>query len=96
MKRAVLVAIVALVCYPMASFGQGTPIALTDKITSLDGVWIYDPSKGVRGSCPNTNDQPDRIIRIGVSPPGVNVECGRLKQLPASACLPAPEAAVTA
>ena len=81
MKGAVLVAITTLVCCPMPSFGQGTPIALTDKITSLDGVWTYDPTRGVRGSCANMVDQNDRIIRIGVSPQGVNVDSGRLKQL---------------
>src|SRR5687768_15620979 len=83
MKRAVLVVAAALVCCPIGSFAQGirsTPITLTDKITSLDGVWIYDPTKGVRGSC-DLADQNDRIIRISVSPQGVNVESGRLKKL---------------
>jgi hypothetical protein len=83
MKRAVLVVVAVLVCCPMRAFGQGirsTPIALTDKITSLDGVWIYDPTKGVHGSC-DLVDQNDRIIRIGVSPQGVNVESGRPKAL---------------
>ena len=83
MKRAVLVVVAGLVFCPMRSFGQGvpsTPITLTGKITSLDGVWIYDPTKGVRGSC-DLADQNDRIIRIGVSPQGVNVESGRLKKL---------------
>jgi len=83
MKRAVLVVAAALVCWPIGSFAQGirsTPITLTDKITSLDGVWIYDPTKGVRGSC-DLADQNDRIIRISVSPQGVNVESGRLKKL---------------
>jgi len=68
----------------MRSFAQGipgTPIALTDKITSLDGVWTYDPTKGVRGSCANMADQPERIIRISVSPQGVNIESERLKRL---------------
>jgi hypothetical protein len=81
----VLVVAAALVCWPIGSFAQGirsTPITLTDKITSLDGVWIYDPTKGVGGSC-DLSDQNDRIIRIGVTPQGVNVESGRLtKQLP--------------
>jgi len=83
MKRALLIVVAVLLCCPMGSFGQGTPstpIALTDKITSLDGVWIYDPAKGVRGSC-DLADQNDRIIRIGVSPQGVNVESERLKKL---------------
>ena len=82
MKRAVLV-LVVLVCCPIGSFAQGirsTPVTLTDKITSLDGVWIYDPTKGVRGSC-DLADQNDRIIRISVSPQGVNVESGRLTKL---------------
>ena len=84
MKRAVLGVVAVLACCPTGSFGQGipsTPIALTDKITSLDGVWIYDPTKGVRGSCGNTVDQTERIIRISVSPQGVNVESERLKKL---------------
>lgn len=83
MKRAVLVVAAALVCFPIGSFAQGirsTPITLTDKITSLDGVWIYDPTKGVRGSC-DLADQNDRIIRISVSTQGVNVESERLKKL---------------
>ena len=83
MRRAVFVLVAVLVCCPMGSFGQGvpsTPITLTDKITSLDGVWTYDPTEGVRGSC-DLADQNDRIIRIGVSPQGVNVESGRLKKL---------------
>src|SRR5687768_9991749 len=83
MKRAVLVVAAALVCCPIGSFAQGirsTPITLTDKITSLDGVWIYDPTKGVRGSC-DLADQNDRIIRISVSPQGVNIESERLKTI---------------
>jgi hypothetical protein len=74
MKRAVLVLIAVLACGPMGSFGQGTPIALTDKITSLDGLWIHDPTKGVDGTCPGA---PDQTIRIGVSPQGIHVESGR-------------------
>ena len=84
MKRAVLLVVAALACCQMRSFAQGiprTPIALTDKITSLDGAWIYDPTRGVRGSCANMADQNDRIIRISVSPQGVNVESERLKKL---------------
>ena len=83
MRRAVFVVVAVLVCCPMVSFGQGVPsrpITLTDKIMSLDGVWIYDPTQGVRGSCDQA-DQNDRIIRISVSPQGVNVESGRLKKL---------------
>ena len=82
MRREVVV-VVAVLVLPMASFGQGvpsTPIALTEKITSLDGVWIYDPTKSVGGSC-SLADQNDRIIRISVSPQGVNVESGRLTKL---------------
>ena len=74
MRRAVFVVVAVLVYCPMG-FGQGvpsTPITLTDKITHLEGVWVLDPTKGVRGSCA-TNDQPDRTIRISVSPQGVNV-----------------------
>jgi hypothetical protein len=59
----------------MGSFGQGvssTPITLTDKITHLDGAWMLDPTKGVRGSCA-TKDEADQTIRIIVSPQGVNV-----------------------
>ena len=83
MRRAVFVVVAVLVCCPMGSFGQGVPsrpLTLTDKITSLDGVWIYDPAKGVHGSCALA-DQNDRIIRISVSPQGVDVESGRLKKL---------------
>ena len=83
MRRAVFIVVAVLVCCPMVSFGQGVPsrpITLTDKIMSLDGVWIYDPTQGVRGSCDQA-DQNDRIIRISVSPQGVNVESGRLKKL---------------
>lgn len=83
MKRAVLVVVAGLVFCPMRSFGQGvpsTPVTLTDKITHLEGVWVFDPTKGVRGSCA-TNDQPDQTIRISVSPQGVNVESERLKKL---------------
>jgi hypothetical protein len=53
MKRAALIVVAVLVC-PMESFGQGipgNPIELTTKITSLAGVWTYDPTRGVRGSC---------------------------------------------
>ena len=83
MRRAVFVVVAVLVCFPIESFGQGTPSrpnTLTEKITSLDGVWIYDPSKGVRGSC-DLADQNDRIIRLGVSPQGVSIESGRLTKL---------------
>ena len=75
MRRAVFVVAAVLVFFPMGSFGQGvpsTPITLTDKITRLEGVWVLDPTKGVRGSCA-TNDQADQTIRISVSPQGVNV-----------------------
>lgn len=81
MKRAALVFVA--VCCPVWSFAQGirsTPVALTAKITSLEGVWIHDPTKGVSGSC-DLVDQNDRIIRIRVSPQGVNVESGRLQAL---------------
>jgi hypothetical protein len=83
MKRAILIVVAILACCPMASFGQGirsTPITLTEKITSLGGVWIYDPSKGVHGNC-DLADQADRMIRISVSPQGVNVESERSKML---------------
>ena len=83
MRRAVFVVVAILVCCPMGPFAQGvpsTPITLTDKITSLDGVWIYDPTKHVRGSC-DLADQNDRIIRIGVSPQGVNIESERITKL---------------
>jgi hypothetical protein len=80
MKRAVLIVVAVLVC-PIGSFGQGipsTPIALTDKITSLDGLWIHDPTKGVAGYCGNTIDG---TIRIGVSASGVSFESRRLTGL---------------
>jgi hypothetical protein len=74
MRPTVFVVVVVLVYCPMG-FGQGvpsTPITLTEKITRLEGVWVLDPTKGVRGSCA-TNDQPDQTIRISISPQGVNV-----------------------
>ena len=78
MKRAVLiVVVVVLVCRPVASFGQGTPIQLTDKITSLDGLWIRDTAKGVTSSCPGTTTTTrtiDQTVRISVSPQRVSVE----------------------
>jgi hypothetical protein len=83
MKRAVLIVVAVFGCCPMESLGQGipsTPIILTDKITSLEGVWIYQPTKGVHGSC-DLADQNDRTIRIGVSPQGVRFESDRLKTL---------------
>jgi hypothetical protein len=83
MRRAVFVVVVVLVCCPTGPFTQGvpsTPITLTDKITSLDGGWIYDATKHVRGSC-DLADQNDRIIRIGVSPQGVNIESERITKL---------------
>ena len=75
MRRAVFAVVAVVVCCPMGSFGQGipsTPVTLTDKITHLEGVWVLEPTKGVRGSCA-TKDQPDQTIRISVSPQGVNV-----------------------
>ena len=75
MRRAVFVVVAVLVCCPMGSFGQGvpsSPITLTDKIAHLEGVWVLDPTKGVRGSCA-TKDQPEQTIRISVSAQGVNV-----------------------
>ena len=80
MRGKVLVAAAVLACCTVQSFAQSGPIALTDKITSLDGVWIYDPTAGVRGSC-DLADQNDRIIRIGVSRQGVRVGSERLTAL---------------
>lgn len=80
MKRAVLVVLAVLVCCPIGLFAQGAPIALTDKITSLDGEWIRDPAKGVTSSCPSTSTI-DQTVRITVSPQGVSVESHRLKWL---------------
>src|SRR5918993_4593467 len=83
MRRAVVGVVAVLALCPTVSFGQGvpsTPITLTEKITHLEGVWVLDPTKGVRGSCA-TNDQPDQTIRISISPQGVNVESGRLTKL---------------
>ena len=78
MKRAVLVVFAVLACCPMGSFDQGTSIALTNKITSLDGLWKHDPNKGVTSSCPGT---PDQTIRISVSAQEVSVESERPKML---------------
>ena len=86
MNRTVMIVVGVLMVSPVESFGQGvpsTPIALTDKITSLEGAWIRDPTKGVRGSCANTAD-PNTVgqtIRIGVSSQGVTVESERLRAL---------------
>lgn len=81
MKRAVLVFVTVLMYWPAGSFGQSTPIALTEKITSLEGVWTHDPAKGIRGSCVTPGDQPEQTIRIGVSAQGVDVQSERLKKL---------------
>ena len=53
---------------------------MTEKITSLDGLWIRDPAKGVTGSCPSTSTI-DQTVRISVSPQAVSVESHRLKWL---------------
>jgi len=79
MKRAVLIIVAVLVICPITSFGQGTPIELTDKITSLAGLWIHDPAKGVSAACGGSTI--DKTIRIRVSPQGVNVESERLNAL---------------
>jgi hypothetical protein len=73
--RASLSIVAVLVCGPIWLFGQGirsTPIALTDKITSLDGVWAHDPAKGVFG-----RTTIDETIRISVSAQGVKIESSR-------------------
>jgi hypothetical protein len=83
MKRAAPIVVAIVVCSAMRPSGQGipsTPITLTEKITSLGGVWIYDPAKGVRGSC-DLADQADRMIRISVSPQGVSIESERSRML---------------
>jgi hypothetical protein len=41
MRRSALAVVVVIACCQMLSFAQGEPIALTDKITSLDGLWIW-------------------------------------------------------
>src|SRR5262245_7166771 len=83
MRRAGLIVGVVLACCPMGSFGQGipsTPITLTDKITHLDGVWILDPTRGVRSSCEGTtNNDVDQTVRISISPQGVSIESHSLK-----------------
>jgi hypothetical protein len=81
MRRVALSVVAVLACCQVPSFAQGGPITLTEKITSLEGVWIYDPTKGVRGGPCDLADQNDRVIRIGVSSQGVNVESERLKGL---------------
>lgn len=79
MKRAALVVVVAVVaCFQMPAFAQGESIALTEKITSLDGLWVRDRTKGVEGQCGNTIDE---TIRIAVSPLGVSFESRRLTGL---------------
>ena len=79
MERAALVVGVAvLACFQVPLLAQGDSGALTEKITSLDGLWIRDPTKGVEGHCGNTIDE---TIRIGVSARGVNFESRRLTGL---------------
>jgi hypothetical protein len=81
MKRAVLV-LVVFVCCPITPLAQGTPIELTDKITSLDGLWIRDTAKGVKGSCSGmTTSRVDQTVRISVSTQRVSVESHGLKWL---------------
>ena len=65
----------------MPSFAQGKPLALTEKIASLDGQWIRDPAKGVTSSCPSTSTTIDQTVRISVSPQAVSVESHGLKWL---------------
>src|SRR5438874_9532160 len=79
MKRAALVIVVAvLVCCQMPSFGHGDSIGLTEKLTSLDGLWIWDRTRGVEGHCGNPVDE---TIRIGVSALGVSFASRRLTGL---------------
>jgi hypothetical protein len=75
MTRAALAVVAVLACCHTPSFAQGTPIAMTANITSLDGLWIRDPTKGVEGHCGNTTDA---TIRISVSAPEVRFESRRL------------------
>jgi hypothetical protein len=79
MKRAVLVVVVlVLVCCPLRPFAQRTSVALAEKIASLDGLWRFDPTKGVLGFCGNTIDE---TIRFAVSAQGVTVDSRRVKGL---------------
>ncbi len=78
MKRAVLIVVAALLCWPVGAFAQGTPIALTDRITSLDGLWLRDRTKGIEGYCGNTIDE---TIHVAVSALGVTFESRRLTGL---------------
>ena len=85
MKRAILVVVTVLACCPMRSFAQNTPITLTEKITSLDGLWIRDRAKGVTSSCPSTSttnpstNTIEQTVRISVSPQGISIESARRK-----------------
>jgi len=79
MKRAALVVVVVALAYgQMPSSAQGDSIGLTDKIKSLDGLWIRDRTKGLEGHCGNTIDE---TIRIGVSAQEVSFESRRLTGL---------------
>ena len=78
MKRAALVVVVACMACEMVSFAQGRAIGLTEKITSLDGLWVRDRTKGVEGYCGNTIDE---TIQIAVSASGVSFESRRLTGL---------------
>ena len=78
MKRAALALVAVLACCQTLSFAQVKPITLTERITTLDGQWRLDPTKGIDSCCGNTIDQ---TIRIGVSQEGVNFESRRLAGL---------------
>lgn len=74
--------VAALVCFQVGPFGQGlpsTPIALTDKITSLDGVWLYDLTRGIKTISACSTGTVEQSVRIRVSLRGVDVEEGRPK-----------------
>ena len=46
MKTAATIVVATLACCEMASFAQGKAIAPTERITSLDGLWIRDRPRG--------------------------------------------------
>lgn len=69
-SRAAWLAVVLLACGHRSLLARA-PITLTPNITTLEGLWLYDATKGLPGSCGNTIDQ---TIRFATSAQGVTIE----------------------
>lgn len=76
--KAVSILALAILAWCQPTLAQEASIPLTRNITSLDGVWVHDPAKGVPGVCGNTIDP---TIRFSVSAQGVTIESRRLAGL---------------